>query len=168
MSRKLGLTFDEARALRMRFDDVNDETWQSTVISDLVIPSTIDANDPIRKAANDATRSAIEELSKEISKCLRYYAVSFRGEPPTQIRLIGGEASDPQLLAILNKRLTVPVELARPLLNLDATRMKPADKTAASSTWGMALGLALRFVHGPFGPRDGKPRNRKTRGEVQI
>ena len=163
VSRKLGISFDEARALRRRFEDVSDDAWKSSAISDLVIPSAIDHDDPIRKAANDATRSAIEELSRQISMCLRYYAVTFRGEPPTQLRLIGGEASDPQLLSILNRCLSIPAELARPLLNVDTLRMKHSDKSAASSSWGLALGLALRFADGPFGPRDGKPRNRNTR-----
>jgi type IV pilus assembly protein PilM len=144
VSRKLGITLDEAQSLRRRLVDPAE--------------APVDEKDPVRQAAHDATRAAIEDLGREISRCLRYYAVTFRGHGPTRLRLIGGEAADPQLLATLNKLLAIPAEVSKPLLSLDTRRMSSADGGGALAVWGMALGLALKCVPGPFGPRDGKPR----------
>jgi type IV pilus assembly protein PilM len=149
VSRKLGISMDEAQALRKRLTDPTD-----TVLLD-VPPEEKDA---VRQAAHDATRGAIEALGREISRCLRYYAVTFRGPRPTRLRLIGGEAADPQLLSILNKLLAIPAEVAQPLLSLDTSRMIAADRKGSCAEWGVALGLSLKCVQGSYGPRDGKPR----------
>jgi hypothetical protein len=53
----------------------------------------------------DATRSTMEELGREIGLCLRYYSVTFRGQRPNKLRLLGGEAADPMLLGVLNAAL---------------------------------------------------------------
>ena len=145
VSRKLGITLEEAQSLRRRLIDPAE------------VP--VDEKDPVRQAAHDATRAAIEDLGREISRCLRYYAVTFRGHGPTRLRLIGGEAADPQLLTTLNKLLAIPAEVSQPLLSLDTRRMSLDGTSGTLAAWGMALGLALKCVPGPFGPRDGKPRD---------
>lgn len=145
VSRKLGICVEEAQGLRRRLNDSSDN------------PEATE-RDPVRQAAHDATRGIIETLGREINRCLRYQAVTFRGARPTHLRLIGGEATDPQLLASLNRMLAIPAEVARPLLSLDTSRMLPEDRRGAQAEWGVALGLALKCVEGNFGPRDGRPR----------
>ena len=144
VSRKLGITLEEAQSLRRRLIDPSE------------VP--IDEKDPVRKAAQDATRASIEDLGREISRCLRYYAVTFRGHGPTHLRLIGGEAADPQLLSTLNKLLAIHVEVSQPLLSIGTHRMARSGTSGTPAAWGLALGLALKCVRGTFGPRDGKPR----------
>jgi type IV pilus assembly protein PilM len=146
VSRKLGISLEEAMQLRRRLCDPAQQADPAA------------RRDPVRQAAIDATRATMEELGREISLCLRYHSVTFRGQRPTRLRLCGGEANDSQLQTLLNSALTVPVEVARPLLSVDASRMKPADRRGAMCEWTLAFGLALRRVEGTFGPRNGKPR----------
>jgi type IV pilus assembly protein PilM len=149
ISRKLTISLDEARALRQRLLD-----------SDAPLdPSPNSARrDPVRQAVFDATRSVAEELGQELSMCLRYFTVTFRGHRPTRARLLGGEATDPQLQAVLNQMLNVPVEAGRPLFNVDTSKMRAADRRGPMSQWALAAGLSLRFVPGYFAQREGRAR----------
>jgi type IV pilus assembly protein PilM len=148
VSAKLGITIDEARALRRRLAEAGP-----------VDPADAAKSDPVRQAVFDASRSIMEDLGREISLCLRYFSVTFRGQRPEKVRLVGGEASDPQLHAVLNTALPIPVETSRPLFSVDTSRMKPSDRRGMMCEWTLALGLGLRFATGTFGPRDGKPRD---------
>jgi len=150
VSRKLGISVDEAEALRRRLVEAGEPT------------DVASRRDPVRQAVIDATRSPMEELGREISLCLRYYSVTFRGHRPTKLRLIGGEASDPQLQALLNSALVIPVEVGRPLYSVNTSRMKPADRRGAMCEWALALGLCLRTTQQRFGARDGRPRDQSA------
>jgi type IV pilus assembly protein PilM len=146
VSRKLGITVEEARTLRRRLGG-SDEGVQ---------------RDPVRQAVLDATRSTMEDLAKEVSLCMRYYSVTFRGQRPARVRLFGGEAVDQQLLAILNFVLSVPVEAGRPLFSVNCDAMKDFDRHGPSAEWAMALGLGLKRTEGKFAPKDGTPRATQT------
>jgi type IV pilus assembly protein PilM len=148
ISRKLSITVDEARALRHRLLDRDQ-------ISEGVNTSK---RDPVKQAVFDSTRSVAEELAQELSMCLRYFTVTFRGYRPARVRLVGGEAVDPQLQAIIQSSLDIPVEAGRPLFSVDTSRMRSADRRGTMSHWTLAMGLSLRFVDGYFASRDGKRR----------
>jgi type IV pilus assembly protein PilM len=149
VSRKLGISGDEARALRRRLI----EAAPGAASTDLI------KKDPVRQAVFDATRSTMEELGREIGLCLRYYSVTFRGQRPGKLRLFGGEAADPLLLGVLNASLGIPVEAGRPLYSVDTSRLTAADRMGFMSEWAMAFGLGLKLTSGQFAPRDGKPRD---------
>jgi len=150
VSQKLGITTDEARALRRRLAEAGQAEPSDAAVT---------GRDPVRQAVFDASRSIMEDLGSEISLCLRYFSVTFRGQRPDKVRLVGGEASDPQLHAVLNTALPIPVEASRPLFSVDTSRMKPAERRGMMCEWALALGLGLRLTQGTFGPRDGKPRD---------
>jgi type IV pilus assembly protein PilM len=148
VSRKLEISLEEARSLRRRLIETG---------------GSVDSTKPdaVRQAVNDATRSIIEDLAKEISLCLRYYSVTFRGQRPTKVRLLGGEAGDPQLVSILSTALPIPVEVGQPLLSVNTASMKQGDRRGYMSEWAAAFGLGLKKTTGYFGARDGKPRTNK-------
>jgi type IV pilus assembly protein PilM len=149
VSRKLGITMDEARGLRRRLI----EAAPGPASPDLL------RKDPVRQAVFDATRSIMEELGREIQLCLRYYSVTFRGQRPSKIKLLGGEAADPLLLGVFNASLGVPTEAGRPLYSVDTSKMEAADRQGFMSEWATAFGLSLKMTKGTFAPRDGKPRD---------
>jgi type IV pilus assembly protein PilM len=148
ISEKLGISTEEARALRGRLAEPVEPA-----------PSASLDRDTIRQAVASAMRPVVDELAREISLCLRYYSVTFRGHRPTKVKLVGGEGGDPQLQAMLNSVLAIPVECGRPLYSVDTARMKPHDRRGAMSEWALAFGLGLKFTKGGFGARDGKPRD---------
>jgi type IV pilus assembly protein PilM len=153
VSRKLGITIEEARTLRRRI-----ATGQSD-----------SGRDSVRQAVFDSTRSTMENLTAEISLCLRYHSVTFRGQRPNRVRLTGGEAHDPQLVSILNAVLNIPVEAARPLYSMNCTQIKGLDSAAPSAEWALAVGLALKRTVGKFPPHDGTPRSARSQpGAAEV
>lgn len=157
VSRKLEITSDEAQELRRR---INSEQAQK----DSPSPSGVHdvRKDPVRQAVFDSTRALMEELAREISLCLRYHSVTFRGQRPSRLRLIGGEALDPQLQSVLSSALPTPVEAARPLLSVDTSAMGKSDRRDRMCEWTVAFGLALKRTQDYFGARDGRQRSENS------
>jgi len=92
----------------------------------------------ITRSVADATRPAVERLASELSMCIRYHSVTFRGRPLERFVLGGGEASE-ALLESLTKRVGLAGELSDPF------RMYPrSGKTERTCHWDIAAGLALR------------------------
>jgi type IV pilus assembly protein PilM len=151
VSRKLGITADEARALRRR------------LIEQGIDGAAGGQPDSVRQAVYDAIRSSIEELAREISLCLRYYSVTFRGQRPSKARLLGGESADDQLLSILGGALPIKIEAGKPLYSVDTSRMKQSDRRGNMGEWSLALGLALKLTNEHFGARDGRKRSEAAR-----
>lgn len=149
VARKLQISPDEARALRRRLSDAAASEKS---------PGSPTRADPVRQAVLDATRSTTEELAREIALCMRYYSVTFRGHRPGRLRLLGGEAADPQLQATLTSSLPIPVECGRPMYSVNTGNMKKSDRRGNLGEWTVAFGLALKLTKASFGARDGKPR----------
>jgi type IV pilus assembly protein PilM len=155
---KLGISLAEARALRRRLlEGPETPEGEASAEAPPQVPAT-SQRDPVRQAVFDATRSAMEQLARELSLCVRYQSVTFRGHRPTRVRLLGPEANDPHLQTILHSVLNIRVEAGRPLFNVDASRMREQDRRGTASEWATALGLALKRTTGRFAARDGRPR----------
>jgi type IV pilus assembly protein PilM len=150
VARKLQITVDEARSLRRRLLESAGASGGT--------------DDPVRQAVLDATRSTTEELSREISLCLRYYTVTFRGHRPAKLRLLGGEAADSQLQAALAASLPIPVDCGRPLFSVNTNRLKASDRRGGMTEWAVAFGLSLKATRCHFGARDGKQREHAMPG----
>ncbi|MEO8494783.1 MAG: pilus assembly protein PilM [Planctomycetota bacterium] len=98
-----------------------------------------DRQDPeIVRSVAEAMRPAVERLASELSMCVRYHSVTFRGRPLERFVLGGGEATE-SLLESLTKRVGLASELSDPF------RMYPrSGKTGRNCHWDIAAGLALR------------------------
>jgi type IV pilus assembly protein PilM len=82
----------------------------------------------------------IDELSSELSMCVRYHSVTFRGKPLMRLVLSGGEAVD-SLRTELESRLNLTAELGEPLRSFG-----DGGHTGRKTQWDVATGLALRGV----------------------
>jgi len=129
VGRKLSLSQSEAASLRRRFAALD--------------PAE---KDPVRQTVVDATRNMMSDLAHEVSLCLRYYSVTFRGQRPTKVRLLGGEANDPSLRQALTQSLTVPVEIYHPFGGIKTSGTIIDSREGSLSEWGVAFGAALRHV----------------------
>ncbi|MCS7033543.1 MAG: pilus assembly protein PilM [Phycisphaerae bacterium] len=145
VARKLGITAEEAVGLRRR-------------IAESALQQPDGDSDPVRHAVYDVTRAILEELAREVSLCLRYYSVTFRGARPAKVRVIGGEGADPQILRILNAALSIPVETGKALQNVECHRMRPALRQGPMCEWAVAMGLSLKGTDRYFAGRVGRAR----------
>jgi len=156
VARKLEISPDEARDLRRRV--ALEAAAADQPPASPAEPGGTCANSAVRQAVFDATRGLIDELAREVALCLRYHSVTFRGHRPAKVRLIGGEAVDPQVQSILGGALPIAVEPFRPLYSVDTARMPAAERRGRLSEWTVALGLGLKLTRDYFGARDGRQR----------
>ncbi|MCL6504227.1 MAG: type IV pilus assembly protein PilM [Pirellulales bacterium] len=123
VAQSLDLPLHEAAALRRHHGDRRAEN-----------------QDPeVARTVTDATRLCLDRLTHELSLCIRYYSVTFRGQPLARLVLGGGEATV-QLAQMLAARLDLPCELGDPL--------RACQRVAAvgrRTQWDVAMGLALRL-----------------------
>lgn len=96
----------------------------------------------------DVIGAAAEELAKEISLCLRYYTVTFRGKHVERAVFSGGEAYERILLNVLRRHLTAKIEIAQPLKGLDilddANVNFDSNRRNLLCEWAVAVGLSLK------------------------
>lgn len=98
-----------------------------------------DQQDPeVTRSIEESIRPVLEQLANELSLCLRYHSVTFRGQPLSQIVLGGGEGSQ-SLADWLSSRLELACEPGSPLRSYEN-----ATCTGHTGQWDIAAGLALR------------------------
>lgn len=92
----------------------------------------------ISRGIEEAVRPPLDKLARELSLCVRYYSVTFRGQPLSQIVLGGGEATE-ELAQLLSARLDLPCEPGNPLRPFEGGQL-----AGRLGQWDVAAGLALR------------------------
>jgi len=147
---KLGVDISEAEMLR---EALQMEKSFSTPNHDLLEQSA-DGNEQkleatTRQAIVDAASEVAEELTREISLCLRYYTVTFRGKRVGQAFFTGGGAYEYILLDVLKRQLAVEIEVAQPLKGFDMSRERQnlnfdSDRRGLLCEWAVAVGLSLK------------------------
>lgn len=97
-------------------------------------------NPEIAKSVTDAVRPVIDRLASELSMCVRYHSVTFRGQPLARLVLGGGEAGA-GLLESLGRRIELKCELGEPFRNLESSQ-----RVARPTQWDVAAGLAMKEI----------------------
>ena len=97
----------------------------------------------------DAVNAVAEDLAREISLCLRYYTVTFRGKHVERAFFAGGGAYEDILLNVLRRQLTVEIEVAQPLKGFDLSSERTnlnfdSDRRSLLCEWAVAVGLSLK------------------------
>jgi type IV pilus assembly protein PilM len=85
----------------------------------------------------------VEKLAAEVSLCIRYHNVTFRGQTLKRLVLGGGEAS-PALLDVFSSRLDMKCDLGDPWRTFE-----PVAIAGRRCQWDVAVGLALRSATHP-------------------
>ncbi len=106
-------------------------------------------NDPsIQRAEYDAVRPLLGNFATEVVLCIRYYGVTFRGHPPEQLILTGGDGLEPRLGETLADQCKIPIAYDDQRSSLDSLAdgicsvlHRPAGPSA---WWAVAAGLSLR------------------------
>jgi len=97
----------------------------------------------------DAISAASEDLAREISLCLRYYTVTFRGKRVQRATVAGGGAYEDILLDVLRRQLAVEIEVAQPLRGFALPSDSPSNnfdrnRRGLLCEWAVATGLSLK------------------------
>jgi type IV pilus assembly protein PilM len=123
----LGIVPGDAEALRLKMQQ--DEPMDVTMRRHLV----------------DALNTVTERLAGEVSLCLRYYTVTFRGKRVERAMVAGGGAGEPILFDALRRHLSIAVEVGEPLRGCEVGPDNSGAKgRAGTADLAQAVGLSLK------------------------
>lgn len=151
---KLGIDIAEAETLRAMLRTETGSADHRRPTKDQVTDEAAADLDPsTRQVMVDAIRTVAEKLAREVSLCLRYYTVTFRGNRVERAVFAGGGAYENILLSVLRRQLTVGIEVAQPLKGFDLSREKAhinfdSDRRGLLCEWAVAVGLGLKGWNG--------------------
>jgi len=157
ISAKLGVNISEAGMLRDKFRTDKVPHLPASGLAEAVCDGGEQRLDETtRQVILDAISAVADELAKEISLCLRYYTVTFRGKRVERAIFTGGEAYESILLNVLRQQLTVEVEIAQPLRGFDLSYEGAhvnfdSDRRGLLCEWAVAVGLGLKGWNGVNG-----------------
>jgi type IV pilus assembly protein PilM len=153
---KLGIDISEAEILR---EALQTEKSLLTQVSGSVGKAPGDSDEgqkldaSTRQVIVDVVSAVAEELTREISLCLRYYTVTFRGKRVERAVFTGGGAYEYILLDVLRRQLAVEIEVAQPLKGFDISNERKnlnfdSDRRGLLCEWAVAVGLSLKGSNG--------------------
>ena len=136
---KLGITNREAEVLRK---ELQNEYGASKTDESKINAST-------RQGMIDAISKVAEEMAKEISLCLRYYSVTFRGKRIERAIFTGGGSYERILFDIMKRQLAVGIEIAQPFRGFGIQNEKVSidiynENNGMLCEWAVAVGLSLK------------------------
>jgi type IV pilus assembly protein PilM len=147
---KLGINASEAEMLQ---EALRADTGQASPKSDTSEEIPVENHQNIDMATRqimvDAVSAIADDLVKEISLCLRYYTVTFRGKRVERAVFAGGGAYVDILINILKRRLAIEIERAQPLRGFDLTGGRinvdfNSDTEGLFCEWAVVVGLGLK------------------------
>ncbi|UCF16109.1 MAG: pilus assembly protein PilM [Phycisphaerales bacterium] len=97
----------------------------------------------------DAISSVAENLTKEISLCLRYYTVTFRGKHVQRAVFAGGGAYEEILIDVLRREMSINIEVAEPLKGIDMSSEGASigfgdGRRGLLCKWAVVVGIGLK------------------------
>ena len=102
---------------------------------------TSDQDPELTRSIGQAMRGSIDKLCSEISRCIRYHSVTFRGKPLARMVVGGGEANQ-MLFDEITSRIDIDCELSEPFRHVEVTNLP-----FRAASWDIAAGLAMRSVN---------------------
>jgi type IV pilus assembly protein PilM len=136
VSKALNLSMQQAMDLRVR---MMRESGSRRRDDHVTVP------EEVHHAVNDAIRPTLARISRDVQLCLRYYAVTFRGERVDGVTLVGGEAHEAMLKTVLSETIDLPCYVGNPLRGLAGPGLEGlSNLRMLSPAWAVACGLALR------------------------
>lgn len=147
---KLGINVSEAEMLQEALRaDPGQASPKSDTSEEIPVENRQNIDMATRQIMVDAVSAIAEDLVKEISLCLRYYTVTFRGKRVERAVFAGGGAYVDILINILKRRLAIEIERAQPLRGFDLTGGRinvnfNSDMGGLFCEWAVVVGLGLK------------------------
>jgi type IV pilus assembly protein PilM len=96
---------------------------------------------------NQHMGSVLDEMTDELTQCLRYYESVFRNQGVERAIFLGGQAMDKGLCQLIAQRLNVPAQIGDPLVRIGSAAAGGSDlgidRREPQPRWAVAVGLSL-------------------------
>ncbi|MCK6483884.1 MAG: pilus assembly protein PilM [Phycisphaerae bacterium] len=142
VAQRMGTSAEQAAEVRLTAIEAAGRSRRKSDSEEHAAPSTPDS---VHEQVADAVRAPIEQLAREVQLCLRYFAVTFRGQRPASLTLVGGEAHEPSLCGLMGQITDIPCLVGDPMRGMGMAAATNAVRAwTLRPGWGVAVGLALR------------------------
>jgi type IV pilus assembly protein PilM len=151
---KLDINYSEAEILRGKLQaECSLPAPKVNSVKEVWVDNEPKIDPATRQVMIDEISKIAEKLAKEISLCLRYYTVTFRGKRIERAIMTGGGVYEKILIDVLQRQLAVRIEIAQPLKGLDLSNERAnlniyGDRRGWLCEWAVALGLSLKGWNG--------------------
>lgn len=137
IAKKMDVSLSDAQMLRDKVNQIKNDS------ADTDDKYFIDAS--VRQSVVDAIGGISEKLVKEVSLCLRYYTVTFRGKRVERAFFTGGETYENILLNTFKRHMTIDIEIANPFRGIELGKVNlDPDRRKSMCEWSVAVGLGLK------------------------
>ncbi len=97
---------------------------------------------------NQHLGGVLDDLTDELTQCLRYYESVFRNQGVERAIFLGGQAMDKRLCQLIAQRLNVPAQIGDPLVRIGNAANSSGsdlgiDRREPQPRWAVAVGLSL-------------------------
>ncbi len=151
IAERLNIQPTEAQTLRSKFRKERAAEYSTVSVNDTekLLDESTKLDPQTRQAIVDSLTAVSDKIAQEISLCLRYYTVSFRGKRVERAWVAGGGAYESILLNVLKRKLAVEIDVAYPLRGCDTSGKNieanlGGDRRGALSEWAVTIGLGLK------------------------
>jgi type IV pilus assembly protein PilM len=153
VAQQLNLSVDEAHELRVQLMSEPDRPRKDR--GTITLTEEEDEASQTYWAVYDGMREKAISLAREISLCLRYCSVTFRGLRMDDITIAGGQAHDQALIEVFAEHVGGRCEVGRPLQGIDVSSSGlQAERRGTLSEWSVCTGLAIRGLELYETPRE--------------
>ena len=143
VAKQLNLSYQDARQMRQRAAKMRKKSGERREDDGPDLEDRTSLVWTIR----DAIRGEVESLCREISLCLRYCSVTFRGLRPDAVTLMGGQACDQLCVEMVRENLNMECTVCQPLRNVDLSGVDFGDDRRSMMTdWSLCAGLACHWA----------------------
>lgn len=122
----------------------------------------------VERAMFEAIRPTIMDIANEVSLCLRYFGVSFRGLRAGSCIITGPDAAEPQLAELVGEALHLSASIGRPLAGIDLHRAAGIVTERNEAEWAAAAGLGMRAVRAASTAVPGHRRQNDTSKKSEL
>ncbi|MHC4975287.1 MAG: pilus assembly protein PilM [Planctomycetota bacterium] len=139
-----GAEFSEIAAERMGLDiETIDGLRHQRMIAQLHedVPR---AEEKVDRAIYTAVRPHLSALAEEISRCARYFAVTFCSPRPALALVVGEHSAEPGLVQIISDAIGLETSIGDPFDGIAMPSPCPVALQQITTSWSAAIGLCLR------------------------
>ncbi|MFG0257555.1 MAG: pilus assembly protein PilM [Phycisphaerales bacterium JB043] len=139
-----GAEFSEIAAERMGLDLETIESLRRQRMIAQLNPDVQRPEEKVDRAIYTSVRPHLSMLAEEISRCARYFAVTFCSPRPSLAIVVGEHAAEPGLVQIVSDAIGLDTSIGQPFDNIAMPSPCPVALQHITTSWAAPIGLCLR------------------------
>jgi type IV pilus assembly protein PilM len=139
-----GAEFTAIAAERMGLDEETIDSLRRQRMIAQLHPDVQRPEEKVDRAIYTAVRPHLAKLAEEISRCARYFAVTFCSPRPILALIVGEHAAEPGLVQVVSDAVGLETSIGEPFDTIALPNPCPVALQHITTSWVTPIGLGLR------------------------